>query len=400
MNISTYEKFIMFFRGSCWTVTVFLLCYWIYIFSLDEDICLVDYKEYYDTPTNTYPMLSLCLKNPFKKEKLATKKDEFNSDLYLDFLRGTYFSYEMANISYKRIQINISEYINQYWFEWRNSSHKTFSMSENPRDLFRTSFSGFYGLRFYSCYSLQLPQDKDIMSVSVELKTDIYPFGIRDRNYSTLTFLHSPNQFLTAGNTLKLMFPLRKANDSYIMRFKIRGVEYIRRRNKRSYPCIENWKNYDSVILEEHARKIGCTPPYHDSIDGIPVCSTKNQIAASKFSLRFDDYGTQPPCEGIERIYYSFEENSLDGTEYLNKGYFWVGPYIYDPKFKDIKQKRAIDFHGLIGYIGGYIGLFLGYSIIQIPDFLSVIANNCYDFFVENKFTKFKICDCGKRYNK
>ena len=31
---------------------------------------------------------------------------------------------------------------------------------------------------------------------------------------------------------------------------------------------------------------------------------------------------------------------------------------------------RAIDFNTLIGNIGGYIGLFLGYSILQIPDFI------------------------------
>ena len=30
---------------------------------------------------------------------------------------------------------------------------------------------------------------------------------------------------------------------------------------------------------------------------------------------------------------------------------------------------RAIDVNALIGTIGGYIGLFLGYSILQFPDF-------------------------------
>ena len=37
---------------------------------------------------------------------------------------------------------------------------------------------------------------------------------------------------------------------------------------------------------------------------------------------------------------------------------------------------RAIDFNALIGTIGGYIGLFLGYSILQIPDFLTQMATN------------------------
>ena len=36
----------------------------------------------------------------------------------------------------------------------------------------------------------------------------------------------------------------------------------------------------------------------------------------------------------------------------------------------EIYISRAIDLQELIGNIGGYIGLLLGYSILQIPDFL------------------------------
>ena len=35
---------------------------------------------------------------------------------------------------------------------------------------------------------------------------------------------------------------------------------------------------------------------------------------------------------------------------------------------------RAIDTQGLIGNIGGYIGLVLGYSLLQIPDFIIFIV--------------------------
>ena len=35
---------------------------------------------------------------------------------------------------------------------------------------------------------------------------------------------------------------------------------------------------------------------------------------------------------------------------------------------------RAIDIQGLIGNVGGYIGLFLGYSFLQIPDFIIFIV--------------------------
>ena len=316
--------------------------------------------------------------------------DDITLESYLDFLQGKYFSTNMTNIIHKNVLLNISNYVERYWIEWRNGTSKLFTMLQEPRELFRSSYSGFWLSSFYNCYSLQIPGDKAIMVLQVELKTTIFPLGVRDRNYSTLTLVHTQNQLLTAGQTLKFMFPVRKANDSYAMRFKIKGVEMIKRRNKRSKRCHENWENYDSAILEEHARRVGCTPPYHDPIDNIPVCSTKDQIKESVFNLRFDGYGTHPPCEGIEKIYYSFEEDDMEGTAWEKRGYFWLGPFIYDPKFKEIVQKRVLDLHGLIGYIGGYIGLFLGYSIIQIPDFISVFARKFESYLKRNRANEFK----------
>ena len=43
---------------------------------------------------------------------------------------------------------------------------------------------------------------------------------------------------------------------------------------------------------------------------------------------------------------------------------------------------RAIDIQGLIGNVGGYIGLFLGYSFLQIPDFILLTVLNAKRWFV------------------
>ena len=198
MGDSIYGKLTLVFRVTCWTATVLLLCYWIYFFSLDEDICLVDYKEYYDSPTHAFPTVSLCLKNPFPKQILMKKAKGFDPDFYSKFLEGSYFDFEYANISYKTAVLNITKYVDNYWIEWRNGSSQIFPMSHTTKEIFRTSYSGFWRSNFYNCYSLQIPHDKAIMAFQVELSNTIFPSGKRDRNYSTLTLLHAQNQFLTA----------------------------------------------------------------------------------------------------------------------------------------------------------------------------------------------------------
>ena len=44
--------------------------------------------------------------------------------------------------------------------------------------------------------------------------------------------------------------------------------------------------------------------------------------------------------------------------------------------FKEIKQVRAYNVQSLVGNAGGYIGLFLGYTLKEMPFFLKIL----YDF--------------------
>ena len=359
------------FHIICWMSTLILLGYWLYLFSLDEDICLVDYKKYYDTPDDTFPVLSLCLKSPLTSSKLTKQNVGVDSDVYIKHLKGEYFSSDLNNIVFKDIFLDLSRYVDQYWIEWRNGSLLR-SVQENSK-FFVPSFAGFWRSDFYICYSLQIWHDDSINGFSVRIPNKIYPNTTRYKN--AITLIHYPNQLLTSGETLSYGFQKRTVNASYSMTFQIKGIERIHRRNKRSFPRNENWKNHDFNILEHHARSVGCTPPYHKQIHGIPVCATKKELFASRFNLRFDDYGMHPPCQANEKIYYTYEKNDLEGTSWYKPGFFWIGIWINNPKFKQIVQIKAIDLNGLVGYIGGYIGLILGYSILQIPDFFTILAN-------------------------
>ena len=44
--------------------------------------------------------------------------------------------------------------------------------------------------------------------------------------------------------------------------------------------------------------------------------------------------------------------------------------YVQNRFYARIKTYRAIDVNSLFGYMGGYVGVLLGCSILQIPDLL------------------------------
>ena len=46
---------------------------------------------------------------------------------------------------------------------------------------------------------------------------------------------------------------------------------------------------------------------------------------------------------------------------------------------------RAIDINALIGTIGGYIGLFLGYSLLQFPNLVIIFAKKIKEYDLKGR---------------
>ena len=77
-------------------------------------------------------------------------------------------------------------------------------------------------------------------------------------------------------------------------------------------------------------------------------------------------------------------ENSLITFKIKNQFYFYINrssndsffvieEKYYQHNFRDSKQVRAYTLDDLVGMIGGYLGLFLGYALVQIPLLVSIL---------------------------
>ena len=368
------------FRCICWCGTVIILAYWIYLYSLDDDVCLVDYKKYYDTPDHSFPQLSLCVREPYLSSRLKTENVTIDPEIYSEFLRGQKFSSTLSKMRFSDILINANDYISRKWIVYRNGSSITLSVNPQKSNMMSSFFTGFFFQNtFFNCYTLKVPDDEEISIFSLEILNYMYPNGIRNKDLGLLILVHYQNQLLISSKSLSYYFPQREPNASYAMRFRVRGVELIKRRNKRSYPCYEEWDEHDSMIGGKFVESFGCRPPYFTLITSTSACASQDQMSNTPFNLRFDDYGASPPCQGMAKIDYTFEEADMTNTDWEKPGYFWAGLYLYDPKFKNIEQIQAIDINGLIGYIGGYVGLILGYNILQIPEYFTGLKS-CLKF--------------------
>ena len=196
-----HSRFATFFRVLCWFATLMAICYWLFIYSLNEDVCIIDNKKYYDHPSYVFPVLSLCLRNPFSTSQLQNENQDFNETEYIEFLKGDYFSSGLMEIDYHRIRLNISDYIDKYYIEWTNGTTKTYNYTERRIKIFHQSFAGFWQrLRFYSCFALQMPPDINITQLSVLFRNSLFPSNVR-KPFDWVVLLHHPNQLFMGYKT-------------------------------------------------------------------------------------------------------------------------------------------------------------------------------------------------------
>ena len=140
-------------------------------------------------------------------------------------------------------------------------------------------------------------------------------------------------------------------------------IEAIKRRNKPKEPCFLEWRKFDDIVLQQHIKKVGCRAPYMDRYKNFSLCDTKKKMQSSMFN-NFGVVERYPPvCQGISNLALKKVKVPMNQTWFLDNTtntdalMLLIG---FLDKVKIITQYRLVDGQALVGYIGGYVGLFLG----------------------------------------
>ena len=348
------SKIYLGFRILCFASALALTSYWTYVFILDEDLCTIEYKKYYTGERDVFPVLSFCINDPVSREKLEHVNPNINVSSYLSYLKGQVFDSNMSEIEYSSVIKNASDFIEEDYVRYRNGTFLSFNsaysddeiygnsmLEKSIRGTFSADYAFFFNSRFYNCYELSIPHDRNIYSFWFRINSSIFPSGIREEAFDLLTILHYPNQMLIAGNRRYEWPQTRNIAESYMMKYRIRRVEVLKRRQARNRPCNENWENYDNEIENKFTDSINCRPPYLHRNKKIPICSSKKKLQ-TEFYLRSDDYGVSPPCLEMKRITDLYTESSVDTKKHswARKGTFLIGIYFPDEDYRQITQTR------------------------------------------------------------
>ena len=93
--------------------------------------------------------------------------------------------------------------------------------------------------------------------------------------------------------------------------------------------------------------------------------------------LWYDDWWTPKkgdyplPCQSIESLTYDYTETK--GNSHHKPSRFMVLVHFPNLKYRQIAHVQEYDIESLVGNIGGYIGLFLEYSLMNFPRFVMTL---------------------------
>ena len=364
-NTMSFNELQFFFKSICVVVTVGFFVHWIVVFLRNEDVSKIEirYVEKQDEKEDdgiTLPEFSMCFYHPFLDNRIKEINSSLSGAGYQSYLKGEISDDGFYNrLNYDNVTINLFEAISYIGFEFRgdyiqNNEIITNDTCDNAHECkymtLKNNMNGFWG-DLIKCYGFQLNKKYSKLIRFFYLR--IHPsFASTLSNTQSFVNFNLPNQLLLMDSGEAIW-----DNDKCPW-VKLKIVEIIQRRNKREDGCLAKEKHFDEFVLEEHIEEVGCRAPYQNLMLNVSLCKTKEKMKESKFDIVQSRKKHHLPCQSITGL--SFQTDRSDSLKYLLENNTIKLQVEYPVNIKIITQCQAVDFQALVGYIGGYIGLFLG----------------------------------------
>ena len=382
---------VSFFKFLCILSTSLLLsmCAWRYV--QNDSTSLIDFRKYLEREEDVYPSFSLCF-----QEDAIYKRGKINDsciEKYRSFLEGKIWDEEMYMIDYDEITIDMEDYVKsvsalqQYGgsshYSWSHTDHHEGklmlkSSESKPKFPFYTSFRH----DSMKCFSLDI-SEKNMPGVS---KDTIQLLVLEWKNLNLLSsskqsyFLHYPGQLFRSTPLVAEYIPNQGFFNGTLSakNFWIDSVEVVKRRNTLRSECLEESEKDQEHIISKLFEKTQCKPPNWKDAK-YPVCKDRISLAkAYVHPMFFDDAKalneTILPCNQVKTIIFQTQDIPMakdDNDVPSNNRTMYI--IFKGTTYKEILHIRSFDIESLVGNMGGYIGLFLGFAVWQVPDGIKTI---------------------------
>ena len=374
----------------------------------NADKSTIHYKSFASTLQDTYPTFSFCLIDEYKSADLYFRRKQYfhkdeditTSDLSRAFARilkgQSSFGSDIRNLSEADyIQLGFAkdstvEFERLLWeiefkrdnpidrFEWRAYDEKL-----------NRSIPFYYSYQDPGmvCYTRKDDKEENIVRIEdtvVHLlrplsRGQIYGLDLAQMLWAGLLFkifVHHPRQLLRGlgSPTFESSVGHIASDTRDLYTFAISQVSILRKRSDANSPCNNALHDDDLRLREKVAEETGCIPVYWKNLMEtnltFEICKTPEQAKRTwntiqNFSRIFSTY--QPPCN---------EMKSVVTYDQRTRGGFGGFKFKYMVKnYEEIINEREFGAESLWSTVGGFIGIFVGTSLSQVPNLIAIAWN-------------------------
>ena len=379
------------FKSACFLLAGYMALTQIFRYLHNDDSTSVAYKNFNETPVDRYPTFSICLLSQYwfhlqlifdneLKTKFGITGREYNQLLRGDDIAknlwGTTIGFSnISQIDHDQFSIKLKSFLIEFGFETQDEIHAKYGSSKVANE----------SLPFYVSYT-----DPDTICFTRKSETESYV--IRKTDWLSLElaylsdlhgifniYIHHPGQLLRSLGTPNFETIPYHELDEYNKKLSLRlnHVSVLRKRQNAKIPCDHKDHDDDTRFKMEVIKRVGCVPIYWKPImptdDSFQSCATSKEMADIFYAIKNKKdimASYEQPCDYM-KVSVGITQHPWSG-----KSVFMELVYM-DENYQEFVNYRDFEFESFWSGVGGFVGIFLGYSLLQVPEVLDKLWGWC-----------------------
>ena len=344
-------------------------------------------KRFNGSPIGRYPSFTFCIYAKkgklFKNEKLQREYGLSKTDYY-DLLAGDIKDTNLilSQIAYNEVVTGIDEFLEE--FEVEDDTYQAYREWTPMKSTSALPLHQSYHDPTTNCFTYDTEYNKNVSLNALVVKFNITKFEqLFDQSGKIYIQAHYPGLMIRDMKTYLLKISnwqtLKPQNHNNQIDIQFPGVTLMRFRENAIDPCDPKLTDDDSEWMEHVNKHIRCIPPYWNNIaddqhdhDDFEACTSQKMLAkvkdfwpldgGMKANEVFKNY--TKPCNKMILF------NNMNHKAYENfKDVLKIKFRVREEFYQEILNTRAFGMADLWANIGGYVGIFCGYSILQATNY-------------------------------
>ena len=374
----------------------------------DANETAISYKKYGETSEDKYPSFSVCFEGDdlyhFNESAIFNAYGIHLSDYEMMLNGETAFQYDYDPSSrrYSKTPLppnyqpsvalaagdlfQFHAIVKQTKLEAQNGSQRAFLVKNEGDSVERFAedsplYISYQSLNFF-CMTRKESHYSNFVRHQDSVTLDV---SLLQPNTKLQIFIHYPGQLIRSIDAPRLTIPLHRIvspmnslnKAKWVVNVKVSQTTVLRKRSIQTDPCNKMIDDHDQFLLKSVNTISDCIPPYWRSMIGTPSdleeCRSPEQLKNVNDIIK--DYKTileksETPCLDMFSSVLWQRVRSQD-AKICQKCISLEIVYL-DKYYEKIKVLKSFGLEDFISNLGGFIGIFLGYSMMQIPRFIGM----------------------------